>query len=135
MQKIFYMLVLALSASTLQAQSQKFQLSTHILDIATGTPAPGVKITLQKQLPDKSWQNVSECNTDKNGRVGNFLPYSNSSNNGIYKLTFYTETYFKKQNQKTFFPFVEVVFEITDDAHYHVPITVSPYGYSTYRGS
>ena len=56
-------------------------------------------------------------------------------NSGIYKLTFHTSPYFKSLGQKSFYPFIEVVFELVDNEHYHVPITLSPFGYSTYRGN
>jgi 5-hydroxyisourate hydrolase len=72
--------------------------------------------------------------TQENGRVNDFLP-AVDGNNGLYRFTFYVKEYFKKQNKETFYPFMEVVFEITGNTHYHVPITLSAYGYSTYKGS
>lgn len=117
------------------AQNQKFQLSSHILDISLGRPASDVLIRLEKQNTDKNWKFVSESKTNQEGRIQNFLPYANNENKGIYKLTYFIEPYFKNLNQKSFYPFIEVVFEIKDDQHYHVPITLSPYGYSTYRGN
>lgn len=116
------------------AQEQKYQLSTHILNVSLGLPAPDVAITLEKMMEDKSWKVLSKNTTDLNGRIQNFLPYG-TNNNGIYKLTFFTDTYFKSLNQKSFYPFIEVIFQIDDDKHYHVPITLSPYGYATYRGN
>lgn len=79
------------------------------------------------------WTFVSKKSTQKSGRIENFLP--GKDNQGIYRFTFYTKPYFKKEGMETFYPFVQVVFEITDHKHYHVPITLSAYGYSTYRGS
>ena len=65
-----------------------------------------------------------------------FLKVENgTSKHGIFKLTYFVEPYFKKLDQSSFYPFIEVVFEIKDDNHYHVPITLSPFGYSTYRGN
>ncbi|KQR94800.1 5-hydroxyisourate hydrolase [Chryseobacterium sp. Leaf180] len=117
------------------AQSNNFQLSTHILDISKGLPAPGVSIRLEKlNEQTKIWSFVDEKKTDTNGRIPNFLP-SADINNGIYKLIYLTSDYFKMNNTDSFYPFIEVVFEIKDKSHYHVPITLSPYGYSTYRGS
>ena len=79
---------------------------------------------------------IDKKTTDENGRVNSFLEKNNSSViRGIFKLKFETKPYFERQNKETFYPFVEVVFEINDDNHYHVPITLTPYGYSTYRGN
>lgn len=82
----------------------------------------------------KIWNFIDEKTTDSNGRVSDFLN-SEKSNTGIYKLTYYTSDYFKKNNTDSFYPFIEVVFQIKDNNHYHVPITLSAYGYSTYRGN
>ena len=82
------------------------------------------------------WVCIDEKTTDSNGRVKDFLLQDGKTDNkGIYKLTFHTEPYFKSQDKESFYPFIEVVFEIKDNSHYHVPITLSPYGYSTYRGN
>ena len=118
------------------AQQTKYQLSSHILDISKGMPAADVKITLQKQIQGNQWQILAEKQTDKNGRVSDFLPQSIGLDNiGVYKLKFYVEPYFQSQQMDTFYPYIEVVFEIKDDKHYHVPITLSAFGYSTYRGN
>ncbi|MDR2271549.1 MAG: hydroxyisourate hydrolase [Sphingobacterium sp.] len=116
-------------------QEIRFQLSSHILDVSTGKPAAGVKVKLQKsQMDNTSWEDIGVRFTDTNGRVNDFLPVS-QDNQGVYKLTFYTEAYFKQEKSESFYPYIEVIFIISDDKHYHVPITLSPYGYSTYRGS
>lgn len=117
------------------AYSQSFQLSSHILDISKGMPAPGVQIRLEKMDTNKkTWSMIEEKVTDANGRISDFLS-SERSNNGIYKLTYLTADYFKSQNIESFYPFIEVVFQINDSKHYHVPITLSAYRYSTYRGN
>ena len=117
-------------------QEVKYQLSSHILDINKGEPARNVKISLYKQDKHQNWVLVDEKYTDNNGRIKNFLKEeAKKTNEGIYKLTYHTAPYFEKLNQKTFYPFIEVVFQIKDQQHYHVPITLSPYGYSTYRGN
>ncbi|MDE5491425.1 hydroxyisourate hydrolase [Elizabethkingia meningoseptica] len=116
------------------SQNTKFQLSSHVLDITTGQPASGIRVNLEKQRQDKSWESIEVKTTDSNGRISDFLS-SVKDNTGIYKVTFYTEEYFKMQKISTFYPYIEVVFTISDNKHYHVPITLSPYGYSTYRGS
>lgn len=130
------LLVLFLATTSITfAQEVKYQLSSHILDITQGKPAPDVKITLSKQDKKENWKKIDEKLTDKNGRIPNFLKQEGKDNTGIYKLTFYTEPYFEKAGQKSFYPFIEIVFELKDNEHYHVPITLSPFGYSTYRGN
>lgn len=129
------LLTLLLSVSAF-AQEKVYQLSSHILDINAGQPASGVKIALSRLSGDRSWQLLDEQTTDANGRVKEFLEKKPGVNNyGIYKLTYFVGPYFEARAQESFYPFVEVVFEIKDDSHYHVPITLSPYGYSTYRGN
>ena len=129
------LILLILFSTFIQAQ-EKYQLSSYILDISQGKPAPNVKIALSKQDENQNWVLIDEKYTDNNGRIKDFLKEeSNKNNNGVYKLTFYITPYFEKLKQKTFYPFIEVVFEIKDNQHYHIPITLSPYGYSTYRGN
>lgn len=111
-----------------------FQLSSHILDINTGAPASGVKIQLYKLTNSGEWKLVEEKITDKDGRIKDFLKYGND-NKGIYKLNFIVKPYFESKGQNSFYPFIEVVFEINSEDHFHVPLTLSPFGYSTYRGS
>lgn len=118
------------------AQEKSYQLSSHILDINSGRPAAGVTIVLSKMNADKSWNVIDRRVTDDNGRVKDFLEQKDGeSNKGTYKLTFLTAPYFEAKSQESFYPFIDVVFSIKDDNHYHVPITLSPFGYSTYRGS
>ena len=135
MKSLIFAVLLTAFSSFAWAQNTGFQLSTHILDISKGVPAPGVTIRLEKMNEkSKVWTFIEEKKTDANGRIPDFLP-SSAVNNGIYKLIYLTQDYFKKNKTESFYPFIEVVFEISDKSHYHVPITLSPYGYSTYRGS
>lgn len=117
------------------AQDKSYQLSSHILDIHTGKPAPGVTISLSRQDTSGRWSVIEERKTDENGRVKDFLEATPEGHPRIYKLTYQVGPYFEAQGQDSFYPFIEVVFQIKDNAHYHVPITLSPYGYSTYRGN
>ena len=118
------------------AQEVSYQLSSHILDITKGQPARNVKISLSKQDDQGKWISIDEKSTDKNGRINNFLKNETDVNHqGIYKLTYFTAPYFKLFGQESFYPFIEVVFELKDNNHYHVPITLSAFGYSTYRGN
>ncbi len=107
-------------------------ITTHVLDTAQGRPAAGVPVTLERAAGG-GWTLVARSGTDGDGRVRDLgaerLP-------GTYRLRFDTATYFEAQRQAGFYPYVEVVFEIRDaGAHYHLPLLLSPYGYSTYRGS
>lgn len=82
----------------------------------------------------KAWVYVDKNVTDEQGRIKAFLDQK-QQNRGIYKLTFFVKDYFLSKKTETFYPFVDVVFEIQDNKHYHVPITLSAFGYSTYRGN
>ena len=135
MRKLTYALFFIFLTTTAFAQEVKYQLSSHILDISKGAPASGVTIRLEKMNEKtKAWSFVEEKVTDKSGRINDFLK-SGKSNVGIYKLTYLVDAYFKKTKTESFYPFIEVVFQIKDENHYHVPITLSAYGYSTYRGN
>ena len=135
MKKMILGLLLGLTLSFAHAQVPEYRLSSHILDISTGLPAEIVPVKLEKLNQDTNeWALIDQKKTDKNGRIGNFLQET-KTDKGIYRLTFLIADYFAGKNTKSFYPFIEVVFEIKDDKHYHVPITLSPYGYSTYRGN
>ena len=136
MKKAAFVVVFLLAFTSISfSQDAKYQLSSHILDITTGKPAADVKIVLSRQEGNGNWNLVEEKVTDSNGRIKDFLKQDGKSNAGIYKLTYHVSPYFKKLGRKTFYPFIEVVFELTDNEHYHVPITLSPFGYSTYSGN
>jgi len=135
MRKIIYAAFLVLLSTYMFGQNNKFQLSSHILDVSKGAPAKDISIKLEKYNEQaKVWSFVEEKKTDVNGRITDFLN-AEKSNLGIYKLTFYTSAYFKKDGLESFYPYIEVVFQIKDENHYHVPITLSAFGYSTYRGN
>lgn len=135
MKKLVTTFVLVLFTTVIFAQNKKYQLSSHILDISKGMPVSGVTIQLEQfNEQTKKWSFVDKKQTDVNGRITDFLD-SQKTNLGIYKLTYYTADYFRKNNAESFYPFIEVVFQIKDQNHYHVPITLSAYGYSTYRGN
>ena len=135
MKKLLLMLMMATVTNLAYSQTKDYLLSSHILDISTGKPAPNVPVKLE-MLNTKTnvWNYVDQKITDQNGRITSFLEKA-TAEKGIYKLTFLTEKYFSAAKTKTFYPFIEVVFEIGKENHYHVPITLSPFGYSTYRGN
>ena|SRR3712207_2714342 len=111
-------------------------ITTHVLDVSKGRPAAGVPVALELEADDGDWQLLGKGTTDADGRLSSLLPDGQPLAIGTYMLTFDTETYFRAHNVEGFYPFVQVVFSILDtDAHYHVPLLLSPYGYSTYRGS
>ena len=99
---VFLMMFLMLPM--VYAQESSYQLSSHILDISTGKPAPHVKITLQKRDAQNNWVLEEEKITDQNGRVKDFLKQEGKNNIGIYKLTFYTAPYFKSLGKNPFIP-------------------------------
>lgn len=135
MKKVIASVFLMLFTTIVTAQSENYQLSSHILDVSKGIPASSVTIRLEKMdQKTNNWVKIDEKITDKNGRIVDFLK-SNQSNLGIYKLTYFTKEYFKRNQTESFYPFIEVVFEIADESHYHVPITLSAFGYATYRGN
>ena len=111
-------------------------ISTHILDTSRGRPAGGVAVRLETQNADESWTELSYAWTDDDGRVKPFFLVDQPLQAGVYRLTFDTEGYFSALNVECFYPQVALVFRIEDAAqHYHVPLLLNPYGYSTYRGS
>jgi len=106
-------------------------ITTHVLDTAQGKPAEGVGIKLCYEADAAQWLVLGEGVTNKDGRIANLIPDNHALAKGRYKMTFNTGNY-----QKGFYPYVDVVFEITESGqHYHIPLLLSPYGYSTYRGS
>lgn len=134
--KILFTLLMVFIAGYGFSQEPTFQLSSHILDISKGLPAPDVKIKLEKMNAEGQWVFVDEKETDKNGRVSNFLEQTvGFDHTGIYQLTYNVKSYFESQHTESFYPFIVVAFEIKDNKHYHVPITLSPFGYATYRGN
>ncbi|EAJ2938697.1 hydroxyisourate hydrolase [Campylobacter coli] len=131
-------ILLALISIPIFLNATEYQLSTHILDINSGQPASNVKVELYNLDQNRQWVKISEKFTKKNGRIADFLPYEKTENRsfGVYKLKFYTKDYHISHKVDSFYPFVEVSFELLkDQKHYHIPITLSPFGYSTYRGS
>ncbi|EAH9446122.1 hydroxyisourate hydrolase [Campylobacter coli] len=131
-------ILLALISIPIFLNATEYRLSTHILDINSGQPASNVKVELYNLDQNRQWVKISEKFTKKNGRIADFLPYEKTENRsfGVYKLKFYTKDYYISHKVDSFYPFVEVSFELLkDQKHYHIPITLSPFGYSTYRGS
>lgn len=110
------------------------QLTTHILDTTKGKPAVGVSIILYNGSNDE-WIELTRGITNADGRIPDLLKGGEILQEGIYKMRFETKDYFDKDQVKTFYPYVEIIFEITSAEHYHIPLLLNPFGYSTYRGS
>ena len=108
------------------------QLTTHVLDTALGRPAAGVPVSLSSFLSG-AWTSLATSVTDDDGRAPSLGPASVPP--GRYRITFDTDAYFLASGQVGFFPSVVVVFDVVDGGHHHVPLLLSPFAYSTYRGS
>ena len=110
-------------------------ITTHVLDTARGRPAAGVPVTLESS-GEGGWRVVGRGETDADGRLRDILPADFKLGAGGYRLTFDAGAYFAAQGAGGFYTEVVVSFVVRDAAaHYHVPLLLSPYGYSTYRGS
>lgn len=111
-------------------------ISTHVLDTSIGRPAAGVAVRLEQQGREGNWSKIGEGRTDADGRVKNLLPAGVPLAVGAYRLTFDSGAYFSSQGAKSFYPSISILFQVTDPAqNYHVPLLLSPFGYSTYRGT
>ncbi|ENW78723.1 hydroxyisourate hydrolase [Acinetobacter sp. ANC 3929] len=122
------------ATSTIFAASPN-PLSVHVLNLENGLPAADVMVTLEAQQKDK-WVEINQAKTDQNGRITALYPVQQELAAGIYKVTFKTGDWFKAQKQPSFFPEVPVIFTVDGTVpHYHIPLLLSRYGYSTYRGS
>jgi 5-hydroxyisourate hydrolase len=111
------------------------QITTHVLDVSIGRPAAGVPVVLAIRKAGGAWQELSRGATDGDGRLRHLLA-PEALVQGTYRLTFDTASYFESCMSSGLYPQVAVEFEVRDaKEHYHIPLLLSPYGYSTYRGS
>ncbi len=109
-------------------------ITTHVLDTSRGRPAADLKVELHKKSGE-DWKSIGAGVTDENGRCSSLLGEVPLAA-GTYRLTFHTGAYFKAQHIETFYFDIPVIFEVRDArTHHHVPLLLSPFGYSTYRGS
>lgn len=123
-------------------------ITTHVLDTAAGKPAKGIPVTLmrrtfleknaarlrgdQAEYVEVEWEEIARAKTDSDGRLTQWLPNTFKLRRGVYEIIFEIDAYLKK----SFYPEARVVFEVSSTKrHYHIPLLLSPYGYSTYRGS
>lgn len=110
-------------------------ITTHVLDTARGAPARGVHVKLERVAGD-GWELVGDGETDIDGRLQTLIARDVAVTPNTYRLTFDTHAWSRRNHVDCFFPEVQIVFDVKDSSqHYHVPLLISPYGYSTYRGS
>lgn len=109
-------------------------ITTHILDTAKGKPAEGIAVNVYIGHDDH-WQQIATGITNKDGRIADLLDENSFLARGTYKMKFFTKPYFDQSGHATFYPYVEIVFEVDSAAHYHIPLLISAFGYTTYRGS
>lgn len=110
-------------------------LSVHILNQQTGVPSKNVDVTLEKQQAS-GWNMLAKAKTDDDGRIKSLYPAEQDMQPGVYRVTFKTGDYFKSEKLATFFPEVPVLFTVTrKNEKLHIPLLLSQYGYSTYKGS
>lgn len=123
---------LVLSTAALAADNP---LSVHVLNLQDGLPSKDVTVTLEQQQKD-GWKKLNQGVTNEQGRITALYPVDQKLTKGIYRVTFKTGDWFKAHQQTSFFPEVPVIFEVDGSVpHYHIPLLLSPYGYSTYRGN
>ncbi|WP_448547892.1 hydroxyisourate hydrolase [Thalassotalea fusca] len=111
------------------------QITTHILDTTRGLPAQAVPISLYAKQGD-SWEKLAEGKTNDDGRIPDLLMAEQTLPAGTYRMHFETQAYFEANNEQGFYPYVDIVFDIdSSGSHYHIPLLLTAFGYSTYRGS
>ncbi|BEI80029.1 hypothetical protein CcaverHIS002_0105580 [Cutaneotrichosporon cavernicola] len=118
-----------------QLNMSKSPITCHILDSSVGKPAEGVKVELC-QINGAQVQVLATGNTDVDGRVTTLLKPTTQLQAGVYKMRFEVGEYFQSQGVQTFYPYVEITFNLANPGqHYHIPLLLSPFSYTTYRGS
>jgi 5-hydroxyisourate hydrolase len=110
-------------------------ISTHILDTALGRPAAEVPVTLAV-MANGAWALINNAVTDADGRCKHLLPPSQALQAATYRIHFETAAYFERNQLEGLYPYVEIVFTVSDkEQHYHIPLLLTANGYTTYRGS
>jgi 5-hydroxyisourate hydrolase len=111
-------------------------ITSHVLDTARGKPAPGIAVVIEIGQGVDRWKELARGVTDGDGRIAQFTPAFGPLEQGVYRLRFFTAAYFTGIGVHGFFPHVDVMVQIDEPAqHYHIPLLLSPFGYTTYRGS
>jgi 5-hydroxyisourate hydrolase len=111
-------------------------ITTHVLDTTIGKPAPGIRVVVETGHAADQWTELARAVTDGDGRIAEFAPPLMALLPGVYRVRFFTGAYFAAMEVTGFYPEVDVIVQIDEpDQHYHIPLLLSPFGYSTYRGS
>lgn len=122
-------------SDTTTSKATTSPITTHVLDVSIGKPAEGVPVVLEVEDVGTGWRQLGRGQTDKDGRLRDLLG-AGALVEGTYRLTFDTHTYFADRKIAEFYPQVSVVFSVHESGeNYHIPLLLSPFGYSTYRGS
>ena len=112
------------------------RISTHVLDIAQGQPAQDLAVRLERREISGHWVMLASARTDDNGRCMQLLPEKEPLCAGIYRLSFDTASYHHAHKAEGLYPVVEITFQVHEgESHFHIPLLLSPHGYTTYRGS
>ena len=124
-----------LGASSLAAAAPANPLSVHVLDLQSGQPTEGIEVTLEQQM-GAQWRALASGVTNAQGRIPALYPEGKKMEAAQYRIVFKTGEHYARKNQPTFFPRIPVEFSADGKAqHYHIPLLLSPFGYSTYRGN
>jgi len=111
-------------------------ISTHVLDTSRGRPAPGVSVRLERGEGRGNWRSIGSGQTNDDGRCAQLLPNASELPAGTYRLVFDTAKYFASHHIDGLYPIVEIAFTVREgESHFHIPLLLSPNGYTTYRGS
>lgn len=112
----------------------KRTISTHILNSCEGKAASGIAVTLFRQDSKGLWEEINSSKTNDDGRIENLISLE-TFQSGTYKLRFFISEYFSNFGKKSFYPYIEITVQCEEGQHYHVPLLLSPFSYSTYRGT
>lgn len=111
-------------------------ITTHVLDTANGHPGRGITVILERRDDAGDWVELTRGVTDDDGRISDWLPAGEAVQPGVYRAVFDVKGYFDETDDERFYSEIPIVFHLNHpDEHYHVPLLLSPYGYTTYRGS
>jgi len=112
------------------------RLSTHVLDVARGKPAANIPVALARRDNSDNWTLLLSAHTDADGRCAQLLPPDEALSPGVYRLRFDIASYHAVQCVEALYPVIEITFRVREgESTFHLPLLLSPYGYSTYRGS
>lgn len=114
----------------------KSPITTHVLNTTKGRPASGIKVELYKMNESNKWDKLGAGTTDADGRINDLISKETVISPGTYRMTFDVGSYFQTQNIDSFYTSIPIAFTINNpDQHFHIPLLLSPFGYSTYKGS